>query len=159
MVLVVQGETPGGRRVTRLLPIQVMRLGVDLTLKVTDPLGRGIGSAWVGLYDSVGMLLESVLTGADGAATIPAVPSGQYTVRARQVDYALKIQPVRVGAQPLDVPVTLEPKQAGRLFIGGIDNSLSIIDTASWCAAQMAAYSIVRGWQTASSATMHVLER
>ncbi len=131
LLLVARGETPGGRELELSLPLQVSRSGWPLVVAVTGSGDLPLSGAHVSLYDAVGQLLAEAFTRDDGKATIPEVPLGNYIVGVRNIDYALVRAEVEVKRRETEVPVTLVPSAGGRLFVGGIDNSLTLIDTAS----------------------------
>lgn len=131
LVLEASGETPRGRELLLSLPLQVSRTGWPLVVAVTAASGEPLAGAHVTLYDAVGQVLAEVFSRDDGRATIPDVPRGDYTVGVRKVDYALARMEVAVSRRQTELPVSLPADAGGRLFIGGLDNSLTIIDTAS----------------------------
>ncbi len=131
LLLVARGETPRGRELELTLPLQVSRSGWPLVVAVSGSGDRPLSGAHVSLYDAVGQLLAEAFTQDDGKATIPEVPLGNYIVGVRNIDHALVRAEVEVKRRETEVPVTLIPSAGGRLFVGGIDNSLTLIDTAS----------------------------
>lgn len=131
LVLEARGETPRGREHFHAVSLQVTRTGWPLVVAVTAGDDEPLARAHVSLYDSVGQLLAEVFTQDDGKATIPEVPLGNYIVGVRKVDHALVRAEVEVKRRQTEVPISLLPRAGGRLFVGGIDNSLTLIDTAS----------------------------
>lgn len=131
LVLEASGETPRGRELQLSLPLHVTRSGWPLVVTVTSSDAEPLAGAHVTLFDAVGQLLAEVFTRDDGTVTIPEVPLGSYVLGVRMVDYALFRSEVEISRRQTDVPVALTPSAGGRLFIGGIDNSLTLIDTAS----------------------------
>lgn len=131
LVLEASGETPGGRELQLSLPLHVTRSGWPLVVTVTSNDAEPLAGAHVTLFDAVGQLLAEVFTRDDGTVTIPEVPLGSYVLGVRMVDFALYRSEVEISRRQTDVPVALAPSAGGRLFIGGIDNSLTLIDTAS----------------------------
>lgn len=131
LLLDARGETPGGRELGLTLPLQVSRSGWPLVVAVTDSGEQPLAGAHVALYDAVGQLLAEAFTQDDGKAIIPEVPLGNYIVGVRSIDYALVRAEVEVKRRETEVPISLIPSAGGRLFVGGIDNSLTLIDTAS----------------------------
>ena len=131
LFLEARGETPGGRELQLTLPLQVTRTGWPLVVAVTAGDAEPVTGAHVTLFDAVGQLLAEVFTREDGKATIPTVPLGSYVVGVRKIDFALVRAEVEVSRRETEVPVALISSPGGRLFVGGIDNSLTIIDTAS----------------------------
>lgn len=131
LVLQARGETPRGREIDLALPLQVTRTGWPLVVAVTAGNDEPLTGAHVTLYDAVGQLLAEAFTRDDGKATIPEVPLGSYIVGVRKIDFALVRAEVEVSRRETELPVTLRPSAGGRLFVGGIDNSLTLIDTAS----------------------------
>lgn len=131
LVLEARGETPRGNEHLHTLPLQVTRTGWPLVVAVTAGDEKPLAGAHVTLYDAVGQRLAEVFTQDDGKATIPEVPLGAYIVGVRKVDFALFRGEVEIKRRETEVPVALSPRAGGRLFVGGIDNSLTLIDTAS----------------------------
>ena len=131
LVLQARGETPRGREHEITLPLQVTRTGWPLVVEVTVGDSEPQDGAHVTLYDAVGQQLAEAFTREDGKATIPEVPLGSYIVGVRKIDYALVRAEVEVSRRETVLPVSLRPSAGGRLFVGGIDNSLTLIDTAS----------------------------
>lgn len=131
LVLEARGETPRGNEHQHTIPLQVTRTGWPLVVAVTAGDDEPLAGAHVALYDAVGQLLAEAFTQDDGKATILDVPLGAYIVGVRKIDHALVRAEVEVRRRETEVPVALLPNVGGRLFVGGIDNSLTLIDTAS----------------------------
>lgn len=131
LVLEASGETPRGRELQLTLPLQVTRTGWPVNVTVTSDQAEPLDGAHVALYDVVGQLLAEAFTRDDGTAVFPEVPLGTYVLGVRKVDFALFRGEFEVSRRETEVPVSLLPSIGGRLFIGGIDNSLTLIDTAS----------------------------
>lgn len=131
LVLEARGETPRGNEHQYTIPLQVTRTGWPLVIAVTAGGVEPIAGAHVTLFDAVGQRLAEVFTQDDGKAMIPEVPLGAYVVGVRKVDYALVRADVEVKRRETEVPISLLSSTGGRLFVGGIDNSLTLIDTAS----------------------------
>ena len=131
LVLEASGETPRGREHQRTLVLQVTRIGWPLVVAVTGVADSPLSGAHVTLFDAIGQKLAEAFTQDDGTVTIPDVPLGDYVVGVRKVDYALSRMEVTVSRRQTEVPVALLPNAGGRLFVSGVDNSLTLIDTAS----------------------------
>ena len=131
LLIEARGETPGGRELELTLPLQVTRTGWPLVVAANGADDEPVSGAHVALFDAVGQLLAEAFTQEDGKATIPEVSLGSYVVSVRKVDYALARVNVEISRRETEVPVSLQPRSGGRLFVGTIDNSLTIIDTAS----------------------------
>jgi DNA-binding beta-propeller fold protein YncE len=131
LILEASGETPGGRELQLAMPLQVTRTGWPLVVAVTAADAQPLEGAHVTLFDAVGQVLAEAFTRDDGKATIPEVPLGSYMIGVRKLDFALSRTAVDISRRETEVPVSLQPSVGGRLFIGGIDNSLTLIDTAS----------------------------
>ncbi len=131
LILEASGETPGGSEHQRSLLLQVTRSGWPIMVAVTDADESPLGGAHVTLFDAIGQKLAEAFTQEDGTATIPDVPLGDYVVGVRKIDFAQSRLDVAVTRRQTEVPVELEPNAGGRLFVSGVDNSLTLIDTAS----------------------------
>ncbi len=126
-----RGETPRGREHLHTRLLQVTRTGWPLVVRASVGDGEPVAGAHVTLYDAIGQLLAEAFTREDGTATIADVPLGAYTIGVRKLDHALARAEVTVSRRETEVPVSLEPRPGGRLFVGGRDDSLTLIDTAS----------------------------
>ena len=131
LIVEARGETPGGREHLYQRSLQVTRAGWPLVVRASVGDNAPVAGAHVSLYDSIGQLLAEAFTREDGTATIPQVPLGAYTIGVRKLDHALTRAEVTVSRRETEVPVSLLPRSGGRLFVGGVDNSLTLIDTAS----------------------------
>ena len=132
LIVEARGETPRGNEHLHQRPLQVTRAGWPLVVKASaGDNNEPVAGAHVSLYDNIGQLLAEAFTREDGTATIPDVPLGAYIIGVRKLDHALARAEVAVSRRETEVPVSLRPRSGGRLFVGGVDNSLTLIDTAS----------------------------